>query len=60
MPRRQFIADLQRAIEAVPIAGVSDVRPGNDDGEFTFMCQADGQKLNISVLIPGRYHAFSP
>lgn len=53
MPRRQFQADLAKAIEGVSIAGISDVQPGNDDGEFTFMCVADGQQLSISVLIPG-------
>ncbi|KAA8623455.1 hypothetical protein PtrSN002B_001609 [Pyrenophora tritici-repentis] len=54
MPRRQFQADLQKAAETISIAGISDVRPGGDDGEFTFMCMADGQKLQISALIPGR------
>ncbi|KAI0589173.1 ubiquitin-conjugating enzyme E2 Q2 [Pyrenophora tritici-repentis] len=52
MPRRQFQADLQKAAETISIAGISDVRPGGDDGEFTFMCMADGQKLQISALIP--------
>jgi hypothetical protein len=55
MPRRQFVADLQRAIESGPTAGLSNIQSGNDDGEFTFMCEADSQKLNISVLIPGWY-----
>jgi hypothetical protein len=55
MPRRQFVADLQKAIESGPTAGLSNIQSGNDDGEFTFMCEADGQKLNISVLIHGRY-----
>ncbi|KAK1919988.1 hypothetical protein P3342_002284 [Pyrenophora teres f. teres] len=52
MPRRQFQADLHKAAETISIAGISDVRPGGDDGEFTFMCMADGQKLQISALIP--------
>jgi len=57
MPRKAFIADLQKAVGAVSsIAGISDVQTGNDDGEFTFMCLADGQKLKISVLIPGTSH----
>lgn len=54
MPRRQYQADLGKVIEAVSIAGISDVQTGGDDGEFTFMCVADGQKLRISVLILGK------
>jgi ubiquitin-conjugating enzyme E2 Q len=53
MPRKAFVADLQKAVEGVSIAGISDVKTGNDDGEFTFLCIADGQELRISVLIPG-------
>jgi ubiquitin-conjugating enzyme E2 Q len=53
MPRKAFVADLQKAVEGVSIAGISCVETGNDDGEFTFMCVADGQELRISVLIPG-------
>ncbi|KAF1833761.1 hypothetical protein BDW02DRAFT_371019 [Decorospora gaudefroyi] len=52
MPRRQFQADLQKASDGVSIAGISDVRPGADDGEFTFMCVADGQQLEVSGLVP--------
>jgi ubiquitin-conjugating enzyme E2 Q len=55
MPRKAFVADLQKAVEGVSIAGISHVETGNDDGEFTFTCVADGQKLKISVLIPGAY-----
>ncbi|RMZ73781.1 ubiquitin conjugating enzyme [Pyrenophora seminiperda CCB06] len=51
MPRRHFQADLQKAAESISVAGISDVRPGDDDGEFTFMCMADGQKLQISAHI---------
>jgi ubiquitin-conjugating enzyme E2 Q len=52
MPRRQFVADLAAAVESVSIAGISDVQPGGDDGEFTFVCVADGNTLKISALIP--------
>lgn len=58
MPRRQFQADLSKAVEGVTIAGISDVQTGGDDGEFTFMCIADGQKLSISVLVPGMSWSF--
>ncbi|KAL6158616.1 hypothetical protein ACJQWK_04239 [Exserohilum turcicum] len=51
MPRRQFQADLQKAADGLSIAGISHVRPGADDGEFTFTCIADGQQLNISALV---------
>lgn len=52
MPRRQFQADLQKAADGLLLAaGISDVRPGADDGEFTFICMADGQPLNVSALI---------
>lgn len=54
MPRRQFQADLQKAADGLSIAGISHVRPGADDGEFTFTCIADGQQLNISALVTGR------
>ncbi|KAJ4982919.1 polymerase [Stagonosporopsis vannaccii] len=52
MPRRQFVADLAAAVEGVSIAGISNVRAGGDDGEFVFMCIADGCELQISALIP--------
>ncbi|KAL6708937.1 hypothetical protein ACN47E_002064 [Coniothyrium glycines] len=52
MPRRQFQADLAKAIDGVSIAGISDVETAGDDGEFNFTCIANGQKLKVSVLIP--------
>ncbi|CAN9093488.1 unnamed protein product [Alternaria alternata] len=52
MPRRHFQADLQKAADGVSIAGISNVRAGGDDGEFTFMCIADGEQLEISALVP--------
>lgn len=59
MPRKAFVADLSKAVESVSIAGISDVQTGNDDGEFTFTCVADGQQLKISVLIPGMFSSIS-
>lgn len=55
MPRKDFVADLSKAVEARSgsIVGISEVQQGGDDGEFTFMCVADGKKLKISVLITG-------
>lgn len=46
------MADLQNAVAGVSIAGISDVRSGDDDGEFRFRCLADGEGLEVSVLIP--------
>lgn len=57
MPRRQFVADLATAVEGTSIAGISDVQPGGDDGEFTFVCVADGNSIKISALVPGKCHA---
>lgn len=53
MPRRQFVADLAAAVECASVSGISEIQPGGDDGEFTFTCVADGQKFNVSALIPG-------
>ncbi|KAJ4295264.1 hypothetical protein N0V90_007275 [Kalmusia sp. IMI 367209] len=47
MPRRQYVADLKKAEE-----GISQVKTGGDDGEFTFLCLADGKEREFSALIP--------
>ncbi|KAF2020785.1 hypothetical protein BU24DRAFT_8388 [Aaosphaeria arxii CBS 175.79] len=52
MPRKQFVADLCKAVEGVSVAGISNVRHGDDDGEFKFMCLANGGNFEVSVLIP--------
>ena len=52
MPRRQYITDLKKAEEGVAIAGISHVKTGGDDGEFTFLCFADGKQYKFSALIP--------
>lgn len=51
MPRKQFVADLQRACAGVSIAGISDVQQGDDDGVFTFLCLANGEQLRISAMV---------
>jgi ubiquitin-conjugating enzyme E2 Q len=51
MPRKQFVTDLQNACGGVSIAGISEVKQGDDDGMFTFMCLVHGQQLQISALI---------
>ena len=56
MPRKAFIADLQKAVGGVVITGISGVQPGNDDGEFTFFVKSatNGGTLELSALIPGK------
>lgn len=53
MPRKAYVADLQRAVDGVDIAGISNIQCGGDDGEFTFHCVTHGGRLEISALIPG-------
>ncbi|KAF1977629.1 hypothetical protein BU23DRAFT_527166 [Bimuria novae-zelandiae CBS 107.79] len=52
MPRRQYIADLKKAEEGVSIAGISNVKNGDNDGEFTFVCFADGKPYKLLALVP--------
>ena len=60
MPRKAFITDLQKAVGGVVIAGISDVQPGNDDGEFTFLVKSatNGGTLELSALIPGKWSLY--
>ena len=37
MPRRQFIADLQKAQEDALPLGIHDLQQGEDDGQFEFL-----------------------
>lgn len=57
MPRKAYIADLKRLSTdpASAIDGISDVRSGDDDGEFRFKVTSSGasQPYDISALIPG-------
>ncbi|KAF3006869.1 hypothetical protein E8E13_010886 [Curvularia kusanoi] len=52
MPRKQYVADLAAAAAGTLIAGISNVCPGDDDGEFTFACIAEGDEIKVSALIP--------
>lgn len=54
MPRKQYVADLAAAAAGTLISGISNVCPGNDDGEFTFTCIAEGDEIKVSALIPGK------
>lgn len=58
MPRRQFVADLQRAQNDIKPAGVLDIKAGDDDGQFEFEFAApalDGAPqipVTITAMIP--------
>ena len=58
MPRRQFVADLQKAQSDIKPAGVLDIKAGDDDGQFEFEFAApalDGAPqipVTITAMIP--------
>jgi ubiquitin-conjugating enzyme E2 Q len=55
MPRKAYIADLKQLTSAADIEGISNVRSGEDDGEFCFKVEdAIGSLWEISALIPGK------
>ena len=66
MPRKAYIADLKQLSTepSCAVDGISDVRSGDDDGEFRFKVtlSGTGQPCEISALIPGMlsFIAFYP
>ena len=53
MPRRQFIADLQKAQGDVLPQGIIDLRQGEDDGQFEFLFASnDIEPVKVTALIP--------
>lgn len=57
MPRRQFIADLQKAQNDVLPAGVHDLQQGEDDGQLEFLFTTDtgsglALPVKVTALIP--------
>lgn len=57
MPRRQFIADLQKAQTDVLPHGIHDLQPGEDDGQFQFLFAASSSNgpavpVTVTALIP--------
>lgn len=54
MPRRAYVADLQRLNSDSGVASISNVRSGDDDGEFRFTISPAGEdaRYEISALIP--------
>jgi ubiquitin-conjugating enzyme E2 Q len=56
MPRRQFIADLQKALSGVRPPGIHNIKAGEDDGqfEFEFASTQEGttHATHITAMIP--------
>ena len=56
MPRRQYIADLQKAQGDVLPHGIHDLQQGEDDGQFEFLFAASGkgpvEAVKVTALIP--------
>lgn len=54
MPRKAYIADLQRLTGDSGVENISNVRAGSDDGEFRFTISPEGANASydISALIP--------
>lgn len=52
MPRKAFLADLDKAVSGVSTTGIDGVK--REEGEeFTFLCTAEGQPLRITALVSG-------
>jgi ubiquitin-conjugating enzyme E2 Q len=51
MPRKQFVADIQKAQESVAAPGVRKIKAGDDDGqfEFEFTDAASGSTSSVSI-----------
>lgn len=53
MPRRQYIADLQKAQEGALPQGVHALKAGADDGQFEFLfATSSGDSVQVTALIP--------
>ncbi|KAL9125179.1 MAG: hypothetical protein Q9217_005574 [Psora testacea] len=52
MPRKAFVADLQEAIKTFQRANISNIKPGEDDGQINFDYQHNGASTEIVALIP--------
>lgn len=54
MPRKAFVANLNQAIADVHVDGISNVRKGEDDGEFSFdiLPPTSRTAYKISALVP--------
>ena len=59
MPRKAFIADLQKAAENLHIAHLSDLKAGEEDGTITFRFHpgqntSSSDSVKISAIVPGK------
>jgi len=55
MPRRVFLADLQRVSNHSGVDGISRVSPGRNDGEFIVTVQPkSGKPFELFITIPGQ------
>ena len=55
MPRKAYQADLKNAGKGVDLPGITQVRSGDDDGEFRIKITPEaGSPFEISALIPGK------
>ena len=52
MPRRAFVADLQEAIASFHRPNVSDIKPGEDDGQVVLRYNGRGVSTDIVALVP--------
>ena len=53
MPRRQYIADLQKAQADVLPQGIHDLQQGEDDGQFEFLFATSGvEPVKVTALVP--------
>lgn len=53
MPRRQFVADLQKAQESTLPLGIINLLQGEDDGQFEFDFVGDfGKPVKVTAMIP--------
>ena len=53
MPRRQFIADLQKAQQGVLPYGIHDLQQGEDDGQFEFLYASSCvDPVKVTALLP--------
>ena len=56
MPRKAFVADLQKAIKDFERVNVSRMKAGEEDGMINFHYHiSDGDATDITVMVPGKW-----
>jgi ubiquitin-conjugating enzyme E2 Q len=51
MPRKQFIADLQKALSGVRPPGINNIKAGGDDGQFEFGFASSQEGATVAIPI---------